>query len=78
VEAGIQKIKSMVELAIDNVKLSADPLPVILVGGGCIILNIPTSVVVPPISMTIAFRCPDKNAAPLMLFVGPDAKVQTG
>jgi DUF917 family protein/N-methylhydantoinase A/oxoprolinase/acetone carboxylase beta subunit len=40
VEAGIQKIKSMVELAIDNVKLSADPLPVILVGGGCIILNV--------------------------------------
>ena len=40
VEAGTQKMKTMVENAIDNVKLSAEPLPVILVGGGGIILNI--------------------------------------
>ena len=38
----------------------------------------PKSVVVPPISTTIAFVCPDKKAAPLMLFVGPEAKVKTG
>jgi hypothetical protein len=38
VEAGTQKMKTMVENAIDNVKLSAEPLPVILVGGGGIIL----------------------------------------
>jgi hypothetical protein len=35
-------MKTMVENAIDNVKLSAEPLPVILVGGGGIILNIET------------------------------------
>ncbi|CAC5357367.1 unnamed protein product [Mytilus coruscus] len=40
VEKGIQKIKSMVEIAIDSVKLSAEPLPVILVGGGGIILDV--------------------------------------
>ncbi|XP_052062150.1 uncharacterized protein LOC127702117 [Mytilus californianus] len=40
VKKGIQKIKSMVEIAIDSVKLSAEPLPVILVGGGGIILDI--------------------------------------
>lgn len=40
VQKGIEKIKSMVENAIDRVKLSAEPLPVILVGGGGIILNV--------------------------------------
>ena len=38
----------------------------------------PTSVVVPPISMTMASWTPDRNAAPRIEFVGPDAKVQTG
>lgn len=40
--------------------------------------NTPTSEVVPPISIIIASWTPDKNAAPRMEFVGPDAKVNTG
>ncbi len=38
----------------------------------------PTSVVVPPTSITMASDLPDKNAAPRMEFVGPLAKVSTG
>ena len=38
----------------------------------------PTSVVVPPISTTMALRRPDKNAAPLILLVGPEENVRTG
>ena len=35
----------------------------------------PTSVVVPPMSITIASLVPDRKAAPRILFVGPDANV---
>ena len=38
----------------------------------------PTSVVVPPISTTIASATPDRNAAPRIELVGPEAKVSTG
>ena len=38
--------------------------------------NMPTSVVVPPISATMALLRPDKNAAPRMLLVGPEEKVK--
>lgn len=38
VEAGLANIKSRVETAIDSIKLSADPVPVVLVGGGSILL----------------------------------------
>lgn len=38
----------------------------------------PTCVVVPPMSITIASCTPDKNAAPRILFVKPDANVSTG
>ena len=38
----------------------------------------PTSVVVPPISTTMPFLTPDRNAAPRMLLVGPEEKVSTG
>ena len=41
-------------------------------------LRTPTSVVVPPISITIASWTPDKKAAPRMEFVGPEANVKTG
>ena len=37
--------------------------------------RLPTSVVVPPTSTTSASRRPERNAAPRMLFVGPDAKL---
>ena len=40
--------------------------------------NTPTSEVVPPISITIASWTPDRNAAPRMEFVGPEANVNTG
>jgi len=38
----------------------------------------PTSVVVPPISTTMASCTLERWAAPRILFVGPDAKVRTG
>ena len=38
----------------------------------------PTSVVVPPMSITTASSTPLKNAAPLILLVGPDDMVSTG
>ena len=38
----------------------------------------PTSEVVPPMSMTIASETPERNAAPLIELVGPDANVSTG
>jgi hypothetical protein len=41
-------------------------------------LKTPTSDVVPPMSITMAFFLPERNAAPRMLFVGPDANVLTG
>ena len=40
--------------------------------------RLPMSVVVPPTSMTIASLSPERNAAPRMLLVGPDAKLYTG
>ena len=40
--------------------------------------NMPTSDVVPPRSTTMASFAPDKKAAPLILLVGPEAKVKTG
>ena len=39
VEAGIRAIDQLVEDAIDRMKLSADPVPVIAVGGGSILLS---------------------------------------
>ena len=45
---------------------------------GKLLLSTPTSVVVPPMSTTIALGMPDRNAAPLMLLVGPEEKVRTG
>ena len=41
-------------------------------------LNTPTSVVVPPTSITMALGIPERKAAPLMLLVGPEEKVRTG
>ena len=38
----------------------------------------PTSAVVPPISITMASLTSQRNVAPLMLLVGPDAIVNTG
>ena len=38
----------------------------------------PTSVVVPPMSMTSAWEAPARKRAPRMLLVGPEAKVSTG
>ena len=40
--------------------------------------NTPTSVVVPPISTTMASLLLDKNAAPRMLLVAPEENVKTG
>ena len=40
--------------------------------------NTPTSLVVPPMSMIIASWTPDRNDAPCIEFVGPDANVKTG
>ena len=41
-------------------------------------LNTPTSVVVPPISTTMALGMLERKAAPLMLLVGPEENVRTG
>ena len=38
----------------------------------------PPSVDVPPTSMTMQLRMPERKAAPLMLLVGPEAMVKTG
>jgi hypothetical protein len=38
----------------------------------------PMSVVVPPTSITIASWMPVRNAAPLILLVGPEPNVSTG
>ena len=38
----------------------------------------PTSEVVPPMSMTAQSVSPERNAAPRIELVGPDAKVATG
>jgi hypothetical protein len=40
--------------------------------------RIPTSEVVPPMSTTAQSASPDRNAAPRIELVGPDAKVATG
>ena len=40
--------------------------------------SIPISVVVPPISITIASFFPERNMAPLILLVGPEEKVKMG
>ena len=37
--------------------------------------RLPTSVVVPPTSTTSASSSPDRNAAPRMQLVGPEAKL---
>ena len=64
-------------------KISAHPmikftLHKLLASLGKLFLSTPTSVVVPPISTTMALGIPDRNAAPLMLLVGPEEKVRTG
>ena len=38
----------------------------------------PTSAVVPPMSTTAQSSSPDRNAAPRIEFVGPEANVATG
>jgi hypothetical protein len=38
----------------------------------------PTSVVVPPMSITAQASNPDRNAPPRMEFVGPEENVATG
>ncbi len=40
--------------------------------------NCPTSVEVPPTSITIASSRPDRNAAPRIELVAPEAKLMTG
>ncbi len=40
--------------------------------------RIPTSVLVPPTSTTMAFSIPARNAAPRIEFVGPDDMASTG
>ena len=41
-------------------------------------LSTPTSVVVPPMSTTMASRNPERKAPPRMLLVGPEENVSTG
>ena len=41
-------------------------------------LSTPTSVVVPPMSTTMALRNPERNAPPRILLVGPEENVSTG
>ena len=41
-------------------------------------LSTPMSVVVPPMSTTSPSSRPERNPAPRMLFVGPEANVSTG
>ena len=41
-------------------------------------LSLPMSLAVPPTSTTIASCAPERNAAPRMLLVGPEAKQCTG
>ena len=40
--------------------------------------SMPTSAVVPPMSTTAQSSRPERNAAPRIEFVGPDANVATG
>ena len=47
-------------------------------GRGKPLCRAPTSVVVPPMSTTIASETPERNAAPRIELVGPLAKVSTG
>ena len=45
---------------------------------GKLFLMTPTSVVVPPMSTTMALGIPERKAAPLILLVGPEENVRTG